>query len=161
MPLIGLVFRRSAFVAACRSWRSAPAALEQYLPDVVGHEEHAPGGNSFGWTSIATREGSRVRTFVGDRVQVSCHHHQSVVTHPGFEATARAADGTIEAIEDPERPFWLGVQWHPESGDDHGLFLGLIELPQESTHRPDDISKGGDPLHALQVGSRRWSAGSS
>jgi putative glutamine amidotransferase len=68
-----------------------------------------------------------VRTFVGDRVQVSCHHRQSVVTHPGFEVTARAADGTIEAIEDPERPFWLGVQWHPESGDDYGLFLGLIE----------------------------------
>ena len=79
---------------------------------------------AFGWTSIATREGSRVRTFVGDRVQVSCHHQQSVVSHPGFEATARAADGTIEAIEDPERPFWLGVQWHPESGDDYGLFLG-------------------------------------
>ena len=121
LPVLGIC--RGMQVMAVR----AGGSLEQDLPDVVGHEEHAPGGNSFGWTSIATREGSRVRTFVGDHVQVSCHHHQSVVTHPGFEATARAADGTIEAIEDPERPFWLGVQWHPESGEDHGLFLGLIE----------------------------------
>jgi putative glutamine amidotransferase len=121
LPTLGIC--RGMQVMAVR----AGGSLEQYLPDVVGHEEHAPGGNAFGWTSIATREGSRVRTFVGDRVQVSCHHRQSVVSHPGFEATARAADGTIEAIEDPERPFWLGVQWHPESGDDYGLFVGLIE----------------------------------
>jgi putative glutamine amidotransferase len=121
LPTLGIC--RGMQVMAVR----AGGSLEQHLPDVVGHEEHAPGGNAFGWTSIATREGSRVRTFVGDRVQVSCHHQQSVVSHPGFEATARAADGTIEAIEDPERPFWLGVQWHPESGDDYGLFLGLIE----------------------------------
>jgi len=121
LPTLGIC--RGMQVMAVR----AGGTLEQYLPDVVGHDEHAPGGNSFGWTSIATLEGSRVRTFVGDRVQVSCHHYQSVLTHPGFEATARAADGTIEAIEDPERQFWLGVQWHPESGDDYGLFLGLIE----------------------------------
>ena len=52
--------------------------------------------------------------------------------HPGFEVTARAADGTIEAMEDPDRPFWLGVQWHPESGDDHGLFIGLAEAAAQS-----------------------------
>lgn len=98
LPTLGIC--RGMQVMAVR----AGGSLEQHLPDVVGHEEHAPGGNAFGWTSISTREGSRVRTFVGDRVQVSCHHRQSVVTHPGFEATARAADGTIEAIEDPERP---------------------------------------------------------
>jgi putative glutamine amidotransferase len=101
--------------------------LEQHLPDVVGHDEHAPDTSSYGWTAIRTAEGSLVRQLVGDNLQVSCHHHQAVIDHPGFEVTARAADGTIEAMEDPERPFWLGVQWHPESGDDHGLFLGLVE----------------------------------
>lgn len=101
--------------------------LEQHLPDVVGHDEHAPDSSSYGWTAIRTAQNSLVRQLVGDNLQVSCHHHQAVVTHPGFKSTARAADGTIEAMEDPERPFWLGVQWHPESGDDHGLFLGLAE----------------------------------
>ncbi len=105
----------------------AGGALEQHVPDVVGHEEHAPGGSSYGWISVTTVAGSMVRTLVGDNMQVSCHHHQSVVRHPGFEVSARAADGTVEALEDPDRPFWLGVQWHPESGDDYGLFLGLVE----------------------------------
>jgi putative glutamine amidotransferase len=110
----------------------AGGALEQHVPDVVGHDEHAPGGDAYGWTGITTTEGSLVRQLVGNQVQVSCHHHQAVVRHPGFEVTARAADGTIEAMEDPDRPFWLGVQWHPESGDDHGLFLGLVDAASRS-----------------------------
>jgi putative glutamine amidotransferase len=28
---------------------------------------------------------------------------------------AWAADGTIEGVEDPTRPFVVGVQWHAES----------------------------------------------
>ncbi len=105
----------------------AGGTLEQHLPDVVGHDQHSPGGDAFGWVSVATTEPSTVRSLVGADLQVSCHHHQAVVGHPGLVATAHAADGTVEALEDPERAFWLGVQWHPEHGDDHGLFRGLAE----------------------------------
>jgi putative glutamine amidotransferase len=105
----------------------AGGVLDQYTPDVVGHDEHSPGADAYGWISITTVADSRVRQLVGNHLQVSCHHHQSVASHPGFVATARAADGTVEAIEDPERPFWLAVQWHPENGDDLGLFAGLVE----------------------------------
>ncbi len=105
----------------------AGGALEQHVPDVVGHEEHAPADTAFGWTSISSVAGSLVHRLSGDQIQVSCHHHQAVVSHPGLVVTARAADGTVEAIEDPDRQFWLGVQWHPESGEDHGLFVGLVE----------------------------------
>ena len=56
---------------------------------------------------------------VGDHLEVACHHHQSVAEHPGGSRPP-ASDGTVEAIEDPARPFRLGVQWHPETLDDHG-----------------------------------------
>ena len=105
----------------------AGGVLEQHLPDVVGHDRHSPGGDTFGRVSVATAERSRVRTLVGAQLQVSCHHHQAVVAHPGLVATAHAADGTLEALESPRRAFWLGVQWHPEHGDDQGLFRGLVE----------------------------------
>ncbi|OGV73772.1 MAG: hypothetical protein A3K19_11985 [Lentisphaerae bacterium RIFOXYB12_FULL_65_16] len=48
-------------------------------------------------------------------VKVNSHHHQAVkVAAPGFEVTARTADGLIEAIERPASRLVLGVQWHPE-----------------------------------------------
>jgi putative glutamine amidotransferase len=63
---------------------------------------------------------------VGDRSNVGCHHHQSVRDHPGFVAAAHAEDGTLEAIEAPGDRFLLGVQWHPETRADAGLFSGLV-----------------------------------
>jgi putative glutamine amidotransferase len=43
-------------------------------------------------------------------------HHQAIKQlAAGFEVTARAPDGVIEAIEDITEAHWLvGVQWHPE-----------------------------------------------
>ena len=120
LPVLGIC--RGMQLMAVR----AGGHLEQHLPDVVGHSEHAPAPGAFGWTPIRTTPGSLVRRLIGEESQVNCAHHQAVARHPGFEVTARATDGTVEAIEDPERPFWLAVQWHPEYGDDYGLFRGLV-----------------------------------
>jgi putative glutamine amidotransferase len=38
---------------------------------------------------------------------------------------AWAEDGTGEALEDPDLPFCVAVQWHPEVGDDPSLFRAL------------------------------------
>jgi putative glutamine amidotransferase len=42
-------------------------------------------------------------------------------------ASAHAADGTLEAMEREDRPFWMAVQWHPETREDAGLFKSLVE----------------------------------
>ena len=76
----------------------AGGALDQHTPDLVGHDEHSPGGATWGTTAVATGAGTRVAGLVGERLQVSCHHHQSVAAHPGFVESARAADGTLEAM---------------------------------------------------------------
>ena len=104
----------------------AGGALEQHLPDVVEHDRHSPGGDEFGAVEVTTVPGTRVAGLVGDRLSVNCHHHQSVRTHPGFEAVAHAADGTLEAMEAPGERFCLGVQWHPETAADVGLLAGLV-----------------------------------
>ena len=53
----------------------------------------------------------------------------------GLAATAWAADGTIEAIEADagEHPFLVGVQWHPEAGDDPSLFQALAAASHART----------------------------
>lgn len=48
-------------------------------------------------------------------IAVNSMHHQAVRTvGRGLVASAAATDGVIEAIERPDGPFMLGVQWHPE-----------------------------------------------
>jgi putative glutamine amidotransferase len=52
----------------------------------------------------------------GHAAEVNSFHHQAVDTlGDGLVATAWAADGTIEGLEDPSHPFLLGVQWHAET----------------------------------------------
>ena len=66
-----------------------------------------------------------------DRIAVNSFHHQAVKElAPGLVATARSADGIIEAIEGPAAgPYLLCVQFHPESLTmGGGPFLRLFEL---------------------------------
>jgi putative glutamine amidotransferase len=104
----------------------AGGVLDQHTPDLVGHEEHSPGGDVYGTIRVTTEPGSRVAGLVGETLEVSCHHHQSVRSHPGFVASARAADGTTEAMEAAGERFCVAVQWHPETDSDVGLLAGLV-----------------------------------
>lgn len=105
--------------------------LHQHTPELVGHEDHSPGGDTFGAITVTTEPGSRVAGLVGEGLTVSCHHHQSVRTHPGFVPTAYAADGTLEAMEAPGGRFCVAVQWHPETAADVGLLAGLVRAAAE------------------------------
>jgi putative glutamine amidotransferase len=49
------------------------------------------------------------------RMKVNSSHHQSVKgVGRALIASATAPDGIVEAIEHPDHPFFLGLQWHPE-----------------------------------------------
>lgn len=65
-------------------------------------------------------------------------HHRQALQDPGdLEVVATAGDGVIEAIARRDRPFHLGVQWHPErtSHDATGpaLFRRLVEAAEGSS----------------------------
>ena len=109
--------------------------LHQHLPDLVGHDGHAPVPGGYGAHEVSVAPGSRLasilnRTDLTDHlpVVVPTHHHQAIdALGAGLAATAWATDGTIEAAElDPaQHPFAVGVQWHPEAGDDLSVFRAL------------------------------------
>ena len=65
---------------------------------------------------VRVTPGSRLSAILRRRVcQVNSSHHQAVKTVPRtLKVSASSPDGVIEAVEDPTRRFFLGVQWHPE-----------------------------------------------
>jgi putative glutamine amidotransferase len=73
-------------------------------------------GRRRGKHSAQIIQGSRMSEILGVRsTVVATEHHQAVRDlAPGFIPCVVADDGVIEAIENPELPQVLGVQWHPE-----------------------------------------------
>ncbi len=80
----------------------------------------------------------RERLSDADTCDVNSRHHQAVKdVAPGFQVSATAPDGLIEAIEDSSQRFCLGVQWHPENfwrtGEFRPLFEGFLEAASSRT----------------------------
>ncbi|HEY1698630.1 MAG TPA: gamma-glutamyl-gamma-aminobutyrate hydrolase family protein [Trebonia sp.] len=103
--------------------------LHQHIPDLVGHAEHEGTPAGFGSHKVRVTAGTTIREAIpgGEFFPVPTHHHQAVnEVGDGLAAVAWAEDGIIEAIEGASPGvFTVGVQWHPEQGDDKRLFRAL------------------------------------
>lgn len=101
----------------------AGGTLDQHMPDTrhdaarhwEGAHEVLPTGNAIS---------PRLQL---DRGIVRSRHKQAVSSPGSMTTLALSDDGIIEAIADPERPFVLGVQWHPERTEDPKLGDRLFE----------------------------------
>ena len=123
-------------LAVCRGSQILNVArggdLVQHLPEVVGHDGHKVTPGEFADHEVTLREESRVGAALGGRTSVKSHHHQGFGTlGDGLVESAWAEDGSVEALEDPDRRFAVGVLWHPEEGEDFALFQELVAQARE------------------------------
>jgi putative glutamine amidotransferase len=102
--------------------------LVQHLPDTLGVTTHRERPGAFSDHDVDVHAGTRLSAIVGERGSVKSSHHQGLGRlGEGLVESARATDGTPEALEDPSKRFALGVLWHPEAGEDDGLFRAIVE----------------------------------
>jgi gamma-glutamyl-gamma-aminobutyrate hydrolase PuuD len=127
--------RRMPLLGICRGMQlldvAAGGDLIQHLADATDLMPHRPEAGVFGRHEVETEQGTHAAFLLGPRVAVHSAHHQGVGRlGEGLIVSARAHDGQIEAVEDPEQPFCLGVLWHPEEdpqGAGAPLFRALVE----------------------------------
>ncbi|GBR02341.1 glutamine amidotransferase-like protein [Acetobacter oeni LMG 21952] len=98
------------------------------VPGALPHEQPNPRDEAGHIISI--EPGTILAGIVGrSSMAVNSSHHQAVCDPGRAVVSARAEDGVIEAIEDPDAAFCLGVQWHPEFSIDRGdgaLFAAFV-----------------------------------
>jgi putative glutamine amidotransferase len=119
-------------LAVCRGSQVLNVArggdLVQHLPEVVGDEKHKHTPGVFADHDVDVKPDTRLGMLLGDRAPVKSHHHQGFGrVGDGLVEAAWADDGTLEAVELPEKRFAVGVLWHPEEGEDAALFAALVE----------------------------------
>lgn len=87
---------------------------------------------------ISFAEGSQlVKMYETAIVNVPTSHHQCVdKVGNGLQIAAITEDGSIEAIQGKDRPFLIGVQWHPERDYEanKGVFEAFIQAARASKH---------------------------
>lgn len=108
--------------------------IQDMDPGTVPHREPVPvpGAGPWAWHAVEVEGGTKVAGLYGGSgtggvtVKIASGHHQAVArVAGGLVVTAVAEDGTVEALEDPDR--WVAsVQWHPEA----------LELPAEERLAP-------------------------
>ncbi len=82
----------------------AGGTLNQHLPDThTSHADHWDRDHDIIPSTELMRPGS-----------VHSRHRQAISDPGSLEVLATSPDGLIEAVGDPTRSFYLGVQWHPE-----------------------------------------------
>ena len=127
----GALDRDLPVLAICRGSQVLNVArgglIEQHLPDRLGDELHREVPGTFGEHGVEVLPDTKLAGIVGARTAVKSHHHQGFDRlGDGLRESARADDGTLEGVEDPNRTFALGVLWHPEEDEDKALFKALV-----------------------------------
>lgn len=122
--------RQIPVLGICRGMQMMAVAsggrLVQDLPSAGFGTVHREAPGTFKDHGATFSVPSLVASILGPSLVVNSSHHQSVQDPGTLSVTGYAADGTIEALEDPDAAFVLGVQWHPEVTEDRRLFAALV-----------------------------------
>lgn len=92
-------------------WQDIPSQIPESL--LCHNQPYAPNLTAH---QVSVCPQSLLYQITGQSVlAVNSFHHQAIrVPGTGLMISALSSDGVCEAVEYPEHPFLLGVQWHPE-----------------------------------------------
>lgn len=127
MPILGICYG-CQFLNIIRG-----GSLQQHLPDVLGHDGHRSGEPQ----AATVEEGSLLAEATGQTVvHGKSYHHQAVAgLGENLRINAHHEDGTVEGVEATDRPWVVGVQWHPErtleDGATEALFRRFVQAAKD------------------------------
>ena len=133
------------FLGICRGIQTVNVGLGGTLYEHLGEQLRGEIDHTYPSTMRTTlvhevkiEESTRIAEVVGEPIlKVNSLHHQGIRdVAPGLRVTGYAPDGLVEAVELPDHPFGLAVQWHPEWMTDQlstrKLFKAFVEAAEKN-----------------------------
>jgi len=133
-PLLGIC--RGAQVMNVALGGTLYTHILDQLPDALQHDWHDQPRETLAHP-VSVDETSRAAGIFGETLlHVNSLHHQGLKDiAPGLRITGHAPDGLVEAVELPEHPYAVAVQWHPEWLTDQlsmqRLFKSFVDAAQK------------------------------
>ncbi len=136
LPVLGICY--GAQLIAIHYGGTLHHHLATDLPQSAAHKLPEQAGRH----DIHIESKSQLGALLGVDVTSVNSLHQQAIASPGQELriVAQAADGVIEAIENPSESFCIGVQWHPEklpAASSDALFHGFLHAARENQEDRD------------------------
>ena len=113
--------------------------LADQLPDSLAHDNHDKPRNFLAHAVSIERDTLLDQIIPCNQTQVNSLHHQGLhQLASSLRPSAISPDGLVEAIEMPDIPFGLAVQWHPEELQEYAsmrrLFQEFVRNCSENNH---------------------------
>jgi len=122
--LDNLVHDGKPFLGICRGFQviivgfggTLYTHIEDQMPGALKHDYYPQFPRTHLAHKVTVNGGSQLANILGETdLSVNSLHHQGAKVIPAtLKPVAFAPDGLVEAVELPNHPFGLAVQWHPE-----------------------------------------------
>jgi putative glutamine amidotransferase len=143
--LLNAVKSHKPFLGICRGLQVINVAMggnlytdiQDQFPGALKHDYDSGTQRKYLAHEVEFDGTSRLAGVLGEqKLKVNSLHHQGInKLAPMLRPVAHSADGLIEAVELPDHPFGIAVQWHPEWLTDQPvsqrLFQGFIKAANE------------------------------
>lgn len=134
------------FLGICRGFQVVNVAMggtlftdiQDQFPGALKHDYDSGRQREFLAHEVRVVEGSRLVDILGEsRIQVNSLHHQGAKDlAASLRPVAFAPDDLVEAVELPDHPFGIAVQWHPEwltnQSSMRRLFAAFVEAARKA-----------------------------
>ncbi len=128
---------KKPFLAICRGFQVLNVALggtlythiDDHFDNKIQHDTNRERPRDYLAHEIKVEEGTKLSKILGNPIlSVNSWHHQGVKDiPPQLKVTAQSPDGLVEAMEIPEHPYAIAVQWHPEWMSEDPAMNALFE----------------------------------
>lgn len=134
--------KHTPVLAICRGFQVVNVAtggtLHEHILDIRDTDIHRNAEGLWQMQDVSIESDSLTAQIMGQtKVNTTSGHHQAVKdVGNGLRVVGTASDGIIEAMEMPDHPWLVAVQWHPEvtaakDQSQQAIFDALVEKAKE------------------------------